>query len=90
MLHVSIFALFARSRSPLGTQLTPQGLNVADSPCELVVVSMHRTMPSPELPLLTFLWGSIFIQLMTLHRFGLTLDFFDPIPPQAQTMAIQN
>lgn len=38
MLHVSIFALLARSRSPLGPRLTPQGLNFADSPCELVVV----------------------------------------------------
>ena len=37
MLHVSIFALLARSRSPLGAQLTPQGLNFANSHCELVV-----------------------------------------------------
>jgi hypothetical protein len=60
MLHVSIFALLARSRSPLGVQLTPQGLNFAGSHCELVVFHAWLHAVS-ELPLLTFFMGSIFL-----------------------------
>lgn len=71
MLHVSIFCP-SRPEPVSPSRLTPQGLNFADSPCELVVVPHHAVS---ELPLLTFLWGHI---LMTSHRSGLTVDFFDP------------
>jgi hypothetical protein len=48
ILLVPVSATFARSRLPLGRQLPPQGPNLADSHCELVVVPRHVSMLSPN------------------------------------------
>ena len=75
MLHASIFALLARSRSPLGAQLTPQGLNFADSHCELVVVP-HMALRTSTFD---FLWGSIFYPANDFTQIWPDPRFFDLI-----------